>query len=126
MEASVKNIAAPKSMDVTFRVARGLCRRSRRYDKRSSDAYIRAMTTHSITEAKNHLPELIDRALKGESVVITRRGQPVVELKPVVQQPGRRITQADIDWLDAHRVGLKGAGEDAVTTVMRMRDEDWR
>ena len=31
-----------------------------------------AMTTHSVTEAKNHLPELIDRALKGESVVITR------------------------------------------------------
>jgi prevent-host-death family protein len=89
------------------------------------------MTTHSVTEAKNHLPELIDRALKGESVVITRRGQPVVELiplvlKPLVQQPVRRITQADINWLDAHRVGLKGAGEDAVTTIMRMRDEDWR
>ncbi len=84
------------------------------------------MTTHSVTEAKNHLPELIDRALKGESVVITRRGQPVVELKPVVQKAVRRITQADIDWLDAHRVGLKGAGEYAVTTVMRMRDEDWR
>jgi hypothetical protein len=50
----------------------------------------------------------------------------VVELKPVVQQPVRRITQADIDWLDAHRVGLKGASEDAVTTVMRIRDEDWR
>jgi prevent-host-death family protein len=113
-------------MGVTFRVARGLCRRSRWFDKWSSGAYIGAMTTHSVTEAKNHLPELIDRALKGESVVITRRGQPVVELKPVVQQPGRRITQADIDWLDAHRVGLRGAGEDAVTTVMRMRDEDWR
>ena len=85
------------------------------------------MTTHSVTEAKNHLPELIDRALKGESVVITRRGgQPVVELKPVVQKAVRRITQADIDWLDAHRVGLQGAGVDAVTTVMRMRDEDWR
>jgi prevent-host-death family protein len=122
----VKNIAAPKSIGVTFQVARGLCRRSTRFDKWSSGAYIRAMTTHSVTEAKNHLPELIDRALKGESVVITRRGQPVVELKPVVQQPVRRITQADIDWLDAHRVGLKGAGEDAVTTVMRMRDEDWR
>jgi prevent-host-death family protein len=113
-------------MGVTFRVARGLCRRSRWFDKWSSGAYIRAMTTHSVTEAKNHLPELIDRALMGESVVITRRGQPVVELKPVVQQLGRRITQADIDWQDAHRVGLKGAGEDAVTTVMRMRDEDWR
>jgi antitoxin (DNA-binding transcriptional repressor) of toxin-antitoxin stability system len=83
------------------------------------------MSTHSVAEAKNHLPELIDRALKGEHVVITRHGHPVVELK-AVPPPPRRITQADIDWLDRHRVGLRGAGEDAVTTVIRMRDEDWR
>jgi prevent-host-death family protein len=125
MEDSVKNIAAPKSIGVTFRVASGLCRRSRRFDKWSSDAYVRAMTTHSITEAKNHLPELIDRALKGEFVVITRRGQPVVELKPV-QQPSRRITQADIDWLDAHRVGKKEPLEDAGALFSRMRNENWR
>jgi prevent-host-death family protein len=83
------------------------------------------MSTHSVAEAKNHLPELIDRALKGESVVITRHGHPVVELKAVLQPP-RRVTQADIDWLDAHRVGLRGKGEDAVTMLIRMRDEDWR
>ena len=41
------------------------------------------MSRHSVAEAKNHLSELIDRALKGEGVVITRHGQPVVELKPV-------------------------------------------
>jgi antitoxin (DNA-binding transcriptional repressor) of toxin-antitoxin stability system len=83
------------------------------------------MSTHSVAEAKNHLPELIDRALKGESVVITRHGHPVVELK-AVPPPPRRITRADIDWLDAHRVGLRGKGEDAVTMLIRMRDEDWR
>ena len=83
------------------------------------------MSTHSVAEAKNHLPELIDRALKGESVVITRHGHPVVELKPV-SPPRRRITQADIDWLDVHRVGLRGKGENAVATLVRMRDEDWR
>nr|UXE44809.1 hypothetical protein Hi04_10k_c377_00038 [uncultured bacterium] len=90
-----------------------------------SDGYISAMSSHSVAEARNHLSELIDRALKGEPVVITRHGHPVVELKPVAPAP-RRITQADIDWLDAHRVGLRGKGEDAVTTVIRMRDEDWR
>jgi antitoxin (DNA-binding transcriptional repressor) of toxin-antitoxin stability system len=83
------------------------------------------MSTHSVAEAKNHLPELIDRALKGESVVITRHGHPVVELKAVPPLP-RRMTQADIDWLDAHRVGLRGNGEDAVTMLIQMRDEDWR
>ena len=45
------------------------------------------MSTHSVAEAKNHLPELIDRALKGESVVITRHGHPVVELKAVPPPP---------------------------------------
>jgi antitoxin (DNA-binding transcriptional repressor) of toxin-antitoxin stability system len=98
---------------------------SDRLDKWPLDGYIAGMSTHSVAEAKNHLPELIDRALKGEPIVITRHGHPVVELK-AVPPPPRRVTQADIDWLDAHRVGLKGDGEDAVTTLIRTRDEDWR
>ena len=36
------------------------------------------MTTYSVAEAKNRLSELIDRALAGEGVTITRRGRPVV------------------------------------------------
>ena len=56
------------------------------------------MGTHSVAEAKNRLPELIDRALKGEGVVITRHGRPVVELKPITEAP-RRVTAADVDWL---------------------------
>ena len=50
------------------------------------------MSTHSVAEAKNKLPELIDRALKGEGIVITRHGHPVVELRPV-SPPERRITR---------------------------------
>lgn len=83
------------------------------------------MSAHSVAEAKDRLPELIDRALKGEDVVITREGEPVVELKPIPQlKPGRRITQQDLDWLAAHRVGVKQPSEDAGTFVSRMRDED--
>jgi len=37
--------------------------------------------THSVAEAENRLPELIDRALAGEGVTITRHGRPVVELR---------------------------------------------
>jgi prevent-host-death family protein len=83
------------------------------------------MGTHSVADAKNHLPQLIDRALAGETVVITRHGHPVVELKPV-SPPPHRVTQADLDWLEAHRVGLIGEGESAVTLLQRTRDEDWR
>ena len=83
------------------------------------------MSTHSVAEAKNQLPKLIDRALRGEAIVITRRGQPVVELKPV-HPPPRPITEADIEWLRARRVGRKMPQTDAATLVRQMRDEGER
>jgi prevent-host-death family protein len=80
------------------------------------------MSTHSVADAKNRLSDLINRALRGEGVVITRRGQPVVELKPVrpVPQP---ITKADIEWLRARRALMTPAKTDAATLVRQMRDE---
>jgi prevent-host-death family protein len=83
------------------------------------------MSTHSVAEAKNKLPELIDRALKGEDVVITRHGRPVVELKPI-PQPVRPVTPEDLDWLAARRLKLRNVTEDAGTLVSKMRDEGER
>jgi prevent-host-death family protein len=83
------------------------------------------MSSHSVAEAKNQLSKLIDRALKGEAVVITRRGEPVVELKPVRAAP-RAITEADIEWLRANRVGQTMPKIDAGTLVSEIRDEGER
>jgi prevent-host-death family protein len=83
------------------------------------------MGKHSVVEAKNKLSELIDRALKGEGVVITRHGQPVVELKPV-SRPAKPITPEALDWLKARRVGRRMPRDDAATLVRRMRDEGER
>lgn len=83
------------------------------------------MSEHSVVEAKNRLSDLIDRAMKGEAVVITRHGTPVVELKAVQPAP-KRVTQADLDWVAARRVPVKPGVEDSVALVRRMRDEDWR
>ena len=80
------------------------------------------MGRHSIVEAKNKLSELIGRALKGEGVVITRHGRPVVELRPIPPAP-KPITPKAIDWLDQRRVGGRVPREDAATLVRRMRDE---
>lgn len=82
------------------------------------------MSTYTVAEAKNRLSELINRALKGEGVVITRHGQPVVELRPtdhVVLQS--RMTEADIERLRARRARLRMAPGDAVLEVRRMREE---
>lgn len=76
----------------------------------------------SVAEAKTHLSELIDRALAGEEVVITRHGRPVVTLKPVTPPP-HRITKEDIAWLRARRVGQAPA-IDAGSFISAMRDED--
>jgi prevent-host-death family protein len=83
------------------------------------------MTTYSVAEAKNNLSKLIDLALKGEKVTITRHGAPVVELRPA-QKPARPITQADLDWLAAIRIKpINPLAEDAGELVSRMRDEEW-
>ena len=86
----------------------------------------------SEAEARDRLPELIDRALAGERVQITRGGKPVAELRgpdsgesPLPK--GRLLTQADLEWFRAHRVGDRTlVKEDAGEAVSRMRDEDWR
>ena len=41
------------------------------------------MITVGLFEAKNRLPELLDRAAKGETIIITKRGQPTAMLGPV-------------------------------------------
>jgi prevent-host-death family protein len=89
------------------------------------DSYLATMSTHTVAEAKNQLSKLIDRALRGEGIVITRRDQPVVELKPVRPVP-RPITEADIEWLRARRVGRTMPKTDAGTLVSEMRDEGER
>ena len=81
------------------------------------------MSTHSVAEAKNRLSQLIDRALKGEEIVITRHGHPVVVLRPVAK-PIRAVTLADLDWLAEHRIGRVASREDAGALLTNLRDED--
>jgi len=83
------------------------------------------MSQHSVAVARNQLSRLIERALAGEAVTITRNGRPVVELRPLQPMP-RAISGADLDWLSAHRVAVRLGHSDSGELVGRMRDEDWR
>ena len=87
-----------------------------------SNSHSAAMANHSAVEAKNQLSELIDRALKGEGVVITRHGQPVVELKPITP-PGKPITPEALDWLAERRSRRPIARVDSGTLMSKLRDE---
>jgi prevent-host-death family protein len=59
----------------------------------------RPMTVYSVSDAQANLAQLIDNALDGEEVVITRDGLPVVELRPAA---GHART-AMYEWLIACR-----------------------
>ena len=81
------------------------------------------MATYSLAQAKDHLSKLVDEALTGEPVTITRHGKPVVHLTPA-QPAGKVMTQADWDWLAEQRAKLPALeGTTWAELVREMRDE---
>jgi prevent-host-death family protein len=83
------------------------------------------MAAFSVAEAKNNLSKLIDLALKGETVTITRHGSPVVELRPAQKVP-RPMTADTLAQLRAARERLGATlTEGSGAFVSRMRDEEW-
>lgn len=82
------------------------------------------MEAHSVTEASERLAELVERALEGEEVVITRDGRPIIELRPIpVLRPAKLMSKEGLEWLDAHRITPLVIG-DSAKLVREMRDED--
>jgi antitoxin (DNA-binding transcriptional repressor) of toxin-antitoxin stability system len=83
------------------------------------------MASYSVAEAKNRLPSLIDKALEGEDVVITRHGKPVAELRA----RGARAADAPrsrpqiYEWLKAQREALKPLDIDSVKLLNELNDE---
>ncbi len=79
---------------------------------------IRTMTTYSIADAKNRLPKLIDRALDGEEVVITRHCKPVAELRPALSRPA--AATGAYTWLRERRRGRPAVGLTSVQILDRI------
>lgn len=68
------------------------------------------MTVVGSYEAKTHLPQLIEKVLRGETVQITRHGVPVANLVPV--EP-RKSTVDVVDELRRYRRGKSLGGTSA-------------
>ena len=63
-------------------------------------------------EAKTHLPRLLDRVAKGESLIITRHGRPVARLVPVENEARDRARQAALRILERRaRLGTTSVSE---------------
>lgn len=71
------------------------------------------MSSYSVAEAKNTLPSLIDKAVAGEEVIITRHGKPVAELKPMA----RPVKMPSKEAFDRLREGREALGSVGITSV---------
>ena len=80
------------------------------------------MPTYSVAIAKSSLPRLLDRALEGEEVIITRHGKAIVELRPVMSG-GRKASPVSYAWLKARRQGRKGVGVTSVDLLDELYED---
>ena len=81
------------------------------------------MASYSIAKAKDNLSKLIDEALAGQEVTITRHGKPVVDLRPARAAGSGRPSPELIDKIAARAKTLPSLGENAVDIIRRMRDD---
>ena len=80
------------------------------------------MPSYSVAEAKNTLPRLIDRAIAGEEVVITRHGKIVAEVK-AKKAFDKAEWQAAIDKIAVDRQAGPKIGISSVQLLNDMYDE---
>jgi prevent-host-death family protein len=69
-------------------------------------ATVQEMTEVGMHEAKTHFSQLVERALAGEEIVVTRRGKPAVRLVPVTPSGDREALfgcmAGEIEFLDGY------------------------
>jgi len=78
------------------------------------------MSAVTVAEAKAHLSELVERAARGETICVTRRGKPVAKIAPLAE-PKKRV---DVAMLRAITKGAAPPAESAGEFMRRMRDEE--
>jgi antitoxin (DNA-binding transcriptional repressor) of toxin-antitoxin stability system len=83
-----------------------------------------AMSSYPIAKAKEQLSRLIDEALAGETVTITRHGKPVVELRAFEVAPKQQSSAHLIDEIAARAKLRPWLGKSAVDLLREMRDEE--
>lgn len=79
-----------------------------------------AKKTYGAEEARAQLPKLLELAHRGETTLITRRGEPYAVVAPVDHLPAGRASGG---LLALRGTGKKLWGADAAQAVRRMRDE---
>jgi len=80
------------------------------------------MGNYSVADAKAGLPRLIDKAMAGEEVIITRHGKPVAELRPATVASS--MAKGDFyAWMASRRLTPKGPAMTSVELLDLIYDE---
>lgn len=85
------------------------------------------METIALHHFRDHLQEYLDRARKGEHIVITEEGEEVAQLGPVSHAEERvqeLVEEGQVAWSGGKPSGLRGVGirgEPVSDTVIRER-----
>lgn len=77
------------------------------------------MRTIQASQAKTHLPELLDAVERGETLVITRHGRAIARIVPELDRRQAEIDRA-IAGIQAAR---KGRAKVSVRQILTARDE---
>ena len=81
------------------------------------------MPHYSVATTKDKLSSLIDKALAGEEVVITRHGKPTVEMRVVAPDPSQADRTEALERLRKLRDSLPMSPISSVDLIRQMRDE---
>jgi prevent-host-death family protein len=71
------------------------------------------------SEAKAHLPQLLDDVERGETLIITRHGRPIARIMPEVDRRQEEIDRAMADIRELR----KHTGRITVSELLSARDE---
>jgi prevent-host-death family protein len=80
------------------------------------------MPTYSIAKAKDNLSKLVDEAVAGEEVAITRHGKVVAYVRPATERPIRQPPRELVAQIVERAKSRPSLGENGVDIIRRMRD----
>lgn len=79
------------------------------------------MPRYSVADAKNGLPGLIDSAMAGNEVIITRHGTPVASLNAIEPEARR---PSSLDWLRQQRESRPASPISSVEILRQIYEDD--
>jgi prevent-host-death family protein len=74
-------------------------------------------------QAKTHLPRLLNEVEKGQTIIITRRGRPIAQIVPAVDEPARDVASVIREFRAYSQQQARTRGKLSVEEIKEMIEE---